>query len=220
VSSQALGFIHEYRPAMQGEPGDVNGRPSLLLLHGTGGSERDLLGLGKLLAPGAALLSPRGKVSEQGHARFFRRLAEGVFDVDDLRRRTNELADFVAAAAGSYGLDPSRMIGVGYSNGANIAAAMLLLRPESLAAAALFRPMVPLVPESMPNLAGKAVFISGGTADATVPHSQTAALTEMLQSAGAEVTVHQHLGGHALANDDILAARAWLERITLTHSKG
>src|SRR6187397_432273 len=138
-----LGFEHRFVPARP----DGAGRPPLLLLHGTGGDESDLLPLGEALAPGAAVLSPRGNVLENGMPRFFRRLAEGVFDEEDVIRRAHELADFVGAAAARHGFDPKRVIAVGYSNGANIAAAILLLRPGALAGAVLFRAMVPLVPQ-------------------------------------------------------------------------
>src|SRR5437588_9417037 len=147
-------FIHEFVPG--------SSERTLLLLHGTGGNERDLIPLGHELDPGAALLSPRGKVLEHGMPRFFRRLAEGVFDLEDLTRRTHELADFVADAATRYGFDPRNVIAVGFSNGANIAASLLLLRPETLAAAVLFRPMIPLVPETLPDLSRVPVFIAAG----------------------------------------------------------
>ena len=136
-------FIHEF----------VAGKSNrtLLLLHGTGGNERDLIPLGRELDPNAALLSPRGKILENGMPRFFRRLAEGVFDLEDLKKRTHELADFVVAAADRYKIDIHNIVAVGYSNGANIAASMLLLRPEILSAAILFRAMLPLVPDQQPS---------------------------------------------------------------------
>ena len=132
-----LGFVHRFLP-----PEDESG-PTLLLLHGTGGNEEDLIPLGEALAPGAAVLSPRGKVSEHGAPRFFRRLAEGVFDHEDLLFRTHELADFVEAAAEEYGFDRSKLVAVGYSNGANVAGSTILLHPGLLRAAVLFRAMVP-----------------------------------------------------------------------------
>src|SRR5438270_9109900 len=144
-------FIHEF----------VAGKSSqtLLLLHGTGGSERDLIPLGHELDPNASLLSPRGKVLENGMPRFFRRLAEGVFDLEDLKKRTHELADFVVSAAAHYKIDIKHMIAVGYSNGANIAASMLLVGPELLSAAILFRARVPLVPETQPVLGSVGVWL-------------------------------------------------------------
>jgi len=183
----------------------------LLLLHGTGGDENDLLPLGEALAPGAALLSPRGKVLERGMPRFFRRLAEGVFDVPDLIERTRELAELVRAAAAEYGFDRAAVIGVGYSNGANIAASLLLLHPGVLRGAILFRAMVPLVPESRPDLAGIPVFIAAGRQDPIVSYEQAQRLAALLEEAGADVTVHVEPAGHALTEGDVAAARAWLD---------
>src|ERR1035437_1317157 len=136
-------------------PGNGVSSPPLLLLHGTGGNENDLIPLARQLSPDSALLSPRGDVVENGQSRFFRRFAEGVFDLADVERRTQTLADFIDTAAHEYGLDVSHLIAVGFSNGANMAASLLLLRPESLAAAVLFRPMVVLNPATLPRLAGK-----------------------------------------------------------------
>jgi predicted esterase len=183
----------------------------LLLLHGTGGNERDLFPLGAELDPNAALLSPRGKVLENGMPRFFRRLAEGVFDVDDLKARTHELADFVSWSANHYQFDLTKLVAVGYSNGANIAASMLLLRPEILTAAILFRAMVPLVPDTLPNLASVRVWIGAGTFDPIVPTSQTKELAELLQSCAADVTTRFFQAGHELTAQDVEAAREWLK---------
>ncbi len=174
-------FIHEFVPGSSSR--------TLLLLHGTGGNERDLISLGRELDPNASLLSPRGKVLENGMPRFFRRLAEGAFDLEDLKYRTNELADFVAVAAQHYGFARDNIIAVGYSNGANIAASMLLLRPEALPAAILFRAMVPLFPERQPNLSSVRVWIGAGTNDPIIPMSGTKALAELLSNAGANVTI-------------------------------
>ncbi len=197
-----LGFEHRFIP---GAPD----RPALLLLHGTGGDENDLLPLGEALLPGAPQLSPRGKVLENGMPRFFRRLREGVFDLDDLRRRTHELADFVEAAGPAYGLGERRPVAVGFSNGANVAAAMLLLRPGTLGGALLIRPMVPLVPEPLPNLAGTRVQIHAGQADPLVPPPQSEALAKLLAEAGATVTLHWIAAGHALTREDLDAGRSW-----------
>lgn len=197
-------FVHRF------VRGHRAGGPVLLLLHGTGGDETDLLPLGEALAPGAALLSPRGKVLERGVPRFFRRLAEGVFDVDDLTARTRELGEFVRAAAAEYGFDPGAVIGVGYSNGANIAASLLLLHPDVLRGAVLFRPMVPLVPASPPRLDGTPVFIAAGRRDPIVPAAQTEQLAALLTEAGADVTVRVEPADHALTEGDVAAARAWL----------
>jgi len=195
-------FIHEFIPGSSSR--------TLLLLHGTGGNERDLIPLGRELDPNAALLSPRGKVLENGMPRFFRRLAEGVFDLEDLQNRTLELADFVAAAAQHYGFASDNVIAVGYSNGANIAASLLLLRPETLSAAILFRAMVPLIPETQPNLSSTRVWIGAGDQDPIVPASETKRLAELLRRAGADVTIRFAKAGHGLTNDDLEAARRWL----------
>lgn len=205
-----LGFIHQYVPPVQ-RVGGGQPAPTLLLLHGTGGSEHDLLDLGRMLLPGAGLLSPRGKVSERGAARYFRRLREGVFDTEDLIYRATELAAFVRQAARVYQFDPARLVAAGYSNGANIAGAMLLLQPKLLAAAVLYRPMVPLQPDPMPNLNGKPVYIGAGKADPLVPAEQTKELADLLGQAGASVDLHWQDSGHALVLEDIQSAAAWLQ---------
>jgi len=195
-------FIHEFVPGTSSR--------TLLLLHGTGGNERDLIPLGRELDANAALLSPRGKILENGMPRFFRRLAEGVFDLEDLKYRANELADFVSAAAQHYGFASDNLVAVGYSNGANIAGAMLLLRPEVLANAILFRAMVPLHPDKLPNLSSVRVWIGAGDQDPIVPASETKRLAELLRRAGADVTIQFAKAAHGLTNDDIKAARGWL----------
>ena len=195
-------FIHEFVPGKS--------KRTLFLLHGTGGNERDLIPLGRELDPKAALLSPRGKVLENGMPRFFRRLAEGVFDLEDLKKRTSELADFLAAAAQHYGFASDNVVAVGYSNGANIAASMLLLRPEILSDAILFRAMVPLIPETQPNLSSVRVWIGAGAHDPIIPTSETKRLAELLRGAGADVTIRFLEGGHELTRDDLDAAREWL----------
>jgi len=196
-------FLHEFVPG--------NSSRTLLLLHGTGGNERDLLPLGRELDPNASLLSPRGKILENGMPRFFRRLAEGVFDLEDLKTRTNELADFVSAAVRDYKLDADHIVGVGYSNGANTAASMLLLRPEIMHAAILFRAMVPLVPDKIPELSAVHVWIGAGDQDPIIPPSQGQRLVELLRRAGAEVTIRFFNAGHGLTNDDLTAAHSWLK---------
>ena len=195
-------FVHEFVPGTSNR--------TLLLLHGTGGNERDLIALGRELDPNAALLSPRGKVLENGMPRFFRRLAEGVFDLEDLKHRTNELADFVIAAAQHYGFASDNLVAVGYSNGANIAASMLLLRPEALPTAILFRAMVPLIPEKQPNLSRIRAWIGAGTNDPIVPTSETKRLGELLRNASADVTIRYFQAGHELTMADVEAAREWL----------
>ena len=200
-----LDFIHEFVPGISNR--------SLLLLHGTGGNERDLIPLGREIDPNAALLSPRGKILENGMPRFFRRLAEGVFDVEDLKQRTNELADFVGGAAQHCKLAADQIVAVGYSNGANIAASMLLLRPEILRAAILFRAMVPLVPENLPNLSSLRVWIGTGDHDPIIPAAETQRLVELLRRAGADVTIRFANATHGLTDADVEAARHWLEQV-------
>jgi predicted esterase len=181
----------------------------MVLLHGTGGDEHDLLPLGQRLAPGAHLLSPRGQVLEHGMPRFFRRLAEGVFDVDDLIARAGELSTFIGEAALEYGFDPARVIAAGFSNGANIAAAILLLHPKTFAGAILLHPMVPFEPKGMPSLDGTPVFIGAGRSDPIVAAHQTQRLAALLSSAGASVDVSWHPGGHQLSMEELDAAATW-----------
>src|SRR6266568_541330 len=195
-------FIHEFVPGSSAR--------TLLLLHGTGGNERDLVPIGRELDPNASLLSPRGQVLENGMPRYFRRLAEGVFDLEDLKKRTHELADFVVSAVAHYKIDIENMIAVGYSNGANIAASILLLRPEMFPAAILFRAMVPLVPETQPDLSSVRVWIGAGSSDPIVPASETKQLSELLRAAGADVTIRFFQSGHELTADDVDVARQWL----------
>ena len=203
-----LGFVHRF------VPGARTGATPLLLLHGTGGDENDLLSLGQALSPGAPLLSPRGQVLENGMPRFFRRLAEGVFDVEDLKLRAGQLARFVSEARRAYGLGSVAPIAVGFSNGANIAAAVLLLHPGTLSAALLLRPMVPLVPDPLPSLKDSRVFIAGGTQDPIVLPEQTLALADLLERAGAEVTLHWSRAGHGLTRDDLEMGERWMSLVT------
>lgn len=203
-------FIHHFVPATTQEKQPIpHPLPTLLLLHGTGGNENDLLELGQMLLPGAAMLSPRGRVLENGMPRYFRRLAEGVFDIPDLKLRTHELADFVGLAAAHYHFDQGRVVAVGYSNGANIAASLLLLRPGVLVGTVLFHPMVPLIPDRMPDLASTPVFISAGRKDPLIPASETERLESVLQQCKADVTTYWHNGGHALSHEDVREARNW-----------
>ncbi|MGR4930654.1 alpha/beta hydrolase [Bradyrhizobium sp. CAR08] len=195
-------FIHRFEPARDA------GSPPLLLLHGTGGDENDLLGLGKMISPGSALLSPRGRVLEHGMPRFFRRLTEGVFDEDDVRRRALELGDFVAEARQRYGL--AAPVAVGFSNGANIAAALLLLKPDALAGAILLRAMVPLSDPPKVNLAGKPILLLSGQADPIVPASNSAGLASLLSEAGAQVGHKVLPAGHQLSQADLTLARDWI----------
>jgi len=199
-------FLHEFVSG--------NSNRTLLLLHGTGGNERDLIPFGRELDSDASLLSPRGKILENGMPRFFRRLAEGVFDLEDLKTRTHELADFVTASVRHYKLAANHIVGVGYSNGANIAASMLLLRPEIMHAAILFRAMVPLVPDKLPDLSSVNIWIGAGDQDPIVPASETKRLAELLRRAGADVTIRFAEAAHGLTNDDVEAAHHWLGGLT------
>ena len=200
-----LSFTHHYQPP------SAPGLPTLLMLHGTGGTEHDLVPMAADLLPGAGVLSPRGKVLERGMPRFFRRLAEGVFDLDDLRQRTAELADFIGEAATHYRFDPARVTAIGFSNGANIAASLLLLAPQALERAVMFRAMVPLEPDPLPSLPGTPALISNGRVDPLVPVAETERLAALLTSAGATVAVHWHQAGHQLVHDDLTRASAWLQ---------
>lgn len=199
-----LDFVHVFEPATDPDA------PVVLVLHGTGGHERDLLPLAAAIAPGAAVLSPRGKVLEGEKPRFFRRLAEGVFDLEDLDRRTRELAAFVARAADHYRFDPRRVVAAGFSNGANIAASILLVEPRALAGAVLFRAQVPFVPDPMPSLPHTPVRLSNGRTDPLVSPEETERLAALLRRAGADVTLAWQPGGHALTEADVVQARDWL----------
>lgn len=206
-----LSHIHRF------VPGNRHEATPLLLLHGTGGDENDLLPLGQAIAPGASLLSPRGQILENGMPRFFRRLAEGVFDEDDLRRRANALADFVNDARKRYDLPAP--IALGYSNGANIAAAVLQLRPEIFAGAILLRAMVPLRDTPVVDLAGKPVLIVSGQFDPIIPTSNSQRLAVELAKAGADVQHRTLPIGHQLSQADLTVAQDWLRGID-TASRG
>lgn len=204
MSENQFGFVHYH---------EVGQSPlTLLLLHGTGGDEQSLVGIGRDLSADARLLSPRGKVMEGSNARFFRRLAEGVFDVEDLNFRTHEVADFVTEASRKYGFELGSVVAVGYSNGANIAGALLLLRPEVLAGALLLRPMVPLLPETLPSLEARPVFIAAGEHDELITRDQPEALAKLLREAGADVTMRWDSGTHKLSRAELDEARDWLRR--------
>jgi len=206
--AQQLGFTHRFIPS---GAGNNKAQVTLLLLHGTGGNEDDLLTLGRELDPNAALLSPRGKILEGGRIpRFFRRVAEGVFDIDDLKFRTHELADFIETASRVYSFDARKVIAVGYSNGANIAASMLLLTPQILSGAILFRAMVPLVPDNLPDLSDKRIFMSSGLRDPIATRQEAERLSGLLKQAGAVVDLQWQDSGHELIQDDIQAAKEWL----------
>jgi phospholipase/carboxylesterase len=205
-----LGFIHRFIPSNRKEAKAKTPLATLLLLHGTGGNEEDLIPLGHEIAPEAAILSPRGKVLEAGMPRFFRRLAEGVFDIEDLKFRTNELADFIENASKLYSFDLEYMIAVGYSNGANIASSLLLLRPEILSAAILFRPMVPFIPDTLQNLISKNILICAGEWDPIVPRQNTEKLLDIFKKAHTNVSIYWQKSGHELGQEEILTAKEWL----------
>ncbi|MEO5719843.1 MAG: alpha/beta hydrolase [Chthoniobacterales bacterium] len=199
-----LNFLHRFVP---GKPAETR---VLLLLHGTGGDESDLLTLGRELDEAAALLSPRGQVSENGASRFFRRLAEGVFDQEEVVHRAHELADFVVAAATHYQFETRHLIAVGYSNGANIAAAMMMVRPEVLPAAILFRAMTVLANPPTADLRNRRILMSAGQLDPIIPLENSQRLAHLLKTSGARVTWKIQEAGHELVREDLVAAQQWL----------
>jgi phospholipase/carboxylesterase len=200
-----LGFIHRFLPAS-----DPGSRETLLVLHGTGGDENDLVGIAQSIAPGAAILSPRGNVLENGAPRFFKRLAEGVFDPVEVRTRGEELAEFIRAAITKYALDAAHIFAFGFSNGANIASTVMFIEPELLQGSILFRPMVVFEPADIPDLSGKYVLISSGRMDPIVPTDNVKRLVEMFQSSGAEVSLNWQAGGHRLSPSEVREAAEWL----------
>lgn len=201
------GFIHHFEPAAPDGPDQT-----LLLLHGTGGNEQDLVPIGQSVLPGAAILSPRGKVLEGGvAARFFRRHGEGILDVEDLMERTDELAGFIREASERYGFDPARMVTIGFSNGANVATCLLFRHPTLIEAAALLRPMLPYVPDPAPDLTAKPVLVAIGEGDPMVPAAQSEDLARLLAGFGAEVSTSTAPGaGHGLSGVDLSALTAWI----------
>jgi predicted esterase len=207
-STELAGFKYRFVPAVG------NNSRTLVLLHGTGGNENDLLDLGRSIAPDAALISPRGKVLERGMPRFFRRLAEGVFDEADLLQRTNELAEFIKLACHAHNRDPQSLIAVGFSNGANIAGAMLLKHPEHLSGAILMRAMIPFQAQTPPRLHRKPVLMLSAENDPIVAVEETERLAELLGSAGADVTLQWSRTGHSLSQIDIVAATRWIEALS------
>jgi phospholipase/carboxylesterase len=203
--TEDLGFIHRFVPAEDSASGET-----LIVLHGTGGDENDLIGIGQAIAPGAAILSPRGNVLENGAPRFFRRLAEGVFDPKEVRARAEELARFIRAAVITYRLDAARVFALGYSNGANVASTMMFVEPGILQGTILFRPMLVYEPTEKNDLGGSAVFISAGRMDPIVPESSVERLVELFELSHAEVTLKWQLGGHNLVPSEVREAADWL----------
>ncbi len=198
-----LALDHEY---VAGSPT----APVLLLLHGTGGSPADILALGRELCPASPMLAPAGPVSENGAARWFHRLAEGVFDVDDVVYRAGQLADFVTEARDRYGLGGRRLVAAGFSNGANIAGAVTLLRPDVLSEAVLFAAMLPVSEPPRTDLTGSRVLLVNGRHDPMAPLEHAQDLVAVLRDRGAEVAEHWHTGGHQITVDGLAAAKSWL----------
>jgi len=200
-----LGFIHRYVPAADPATADT-----LVVLHGTGGDENDLISIGQAIAPGAAILSPRGNVLENGAPRFFKRLAEGVFDPKEVRSRADELARFIRGAVVTYRLDPSRVYALGYSNGANIASTVMLVEPGVFRGSILLRPMLVYDPPEQNDLSDTAVFISAGRMDPIVPVESVEKLVKLFESAHSNVTVKWQLAGHSLVPSEVREASEWL----------
>ena len=200
-----IGFVHRF------VPGEDNTSPeTLVVLHGTGGDENDLIGIGQAVAPGAAILSPRGNVLENGAPRFFKRLAEGVFDPKEVRSRGEELARFIRAAVSKYGLNPDRIFALGYSNGANVASTVIFIEPGLFRGAILFRPMVVFEPDERPDLSGSGVLISAGRMDPIVPITSVERLVELFEVSRAEVTLKWQVAGHNLLPSEVREAASWL----------
>lgn len=200
-----LGFIHRFLPPGEGASGET-----LVVLHGTGGDENDLIRIGRSVCPGAAILSPRGNVLENGAPRFFRRLAEGVFDPNEVRSRGEELAQFIRSAVSAYSLDSARIFALGYSNGANIASTVMFVDPGLLKGAILLRPMHVFEPADHPDLSHAGVFISAGRMDPIVPADNVNRLVGLLESTHAEVTVKWQVAGHNLVPGEMREASGWL----------
>jgi len=206
--NNGLDFIHRFISANSKAK---KSSLTLLLLHGTGGTEDDLIPLGNELTLDASILSVRGKVLENGMPRFFRRLEEGVFDLEDLKMRTDELADFILKSSSIYDFDLKRLIAVGYSNGANIGASLLLRRPEVLAGAILFRAMVPFIPDVVPDLSKKFIILLEGMRDPIVSRQEAESLLKIFNKAHSNVTIKWQGSGHNLTQEDIESAKKWLE---------
>ena len=188
----------------------TNNKLTFVLLHGTGGNEEDLIFLGKEIGPNASILSPRGKVLENGMPRFFRRLSEGLFDIEDLKFRTHELADFIQKCSLHYKFDLNQTIAVGFSNGANIATSILLLRPEILQGTILFRAMIPLIPNPLPDLSTKKILLAAGLNDPIVSRTETENLFKLFQKTNANIILKWQNSSHNLIQEDLAVARKWI----------
>ena len=211
IKSNNFGFNHIFiNSSHDKEYDEGNKKLTLVLLHGTGGNEEDLIFLGKKIEPNASILSPRGKVLENNMPRFFRRLSEGVFDIEDLHIRSHELADFIQKCSFHYKFNLEKTIAIGFSNGANIAVSMLFLRPEVLQGAILFRAMVPFIPESLPNLLNKKILLSAGVQNPIVSRNETENLYSLFQKTNAITTLKWQPSSHNLIQKDILVAKSWV----------
>ena len=199
-----LGFTHRFIP------GQDPTAETLIALHGTGGDESSLVGIAQAIAPGASIISPRGNVLENGAPRFFKRLAEGVFDPQEVRSRGQELARFIRAAVINYNLDPGRVFALGYSNGANAASTVMFVDPAVLQGAILLRPMVVYEPPTVPDLGGRSVLISAGRMDPIVPTESVEKLRDIFAEAGATLTLNWQLVGHNLVPSEMREAAEWL----------
>jgi phospholipase/carboxylesterase len=200
-----IGFIHRFVPAQ-----DTSSAETLVVLHGTGGDENDLIGIGQAIAPGTNILSPRGNVLENGAPRFFKRLAEGKFDPIEVKSRGEELIRFIRAAISKYRLNPERVFALGYSNGANVASTMMFIEPELLRGAILLRPMVVFEPSERPDLSDAGILISAGRMDPIVPTTSVDRLAELFAASHAEVTLKWQLAGHNLLPSEVHEAADWL----------
>lgn len=202
--SQLAGYEYRFEPGIQPTG------PLLLLLHGTGGSENDLVPFARMVAPDADILTVRGNVSENGAARYFRRIAEGVFDLEDLRIRTEQLGGFLNAAGKRHAFAMKRVVAIGFSNGANIAASLMLRQPDTLRHGILLRAMVPFQPVTMPDLKGSSALVAAGRADRIIPPENSERLAAMLRDAGGAVELRWQDAGHSLVQEDVSDAREFL----------